>query len=304
MATPRRLIDRVRRTLPTLSALSLLLASPAWADCRGMVVHAHRGAPAQPENSLSAVRAALAGDWDGVEIDMQQLASRRWVLHHDLETSRTTSLQRRSVSQLDDGMWREIRLKGRDGRITSEPPPFLDDVLREVSRNGGKVLNAEIKQTASCQAIQVLMDSLSAGVPQGNWFLTSISRSHLQCARQKDPQGYLGLIVLDPRSLASQDQRTSRWSGHLANTRIDRAWLQTFIREVGSPAGVHVDDVTLSASPDLLAAARELGVSVFTYSLRGDRQHADTLSKAAKRTGLLPSGAIIDAGAKQFCSML
>src|ERR1035437_3615233 len=137
-------------------ALALLAgATSATADCQGMVLHAHRGEENLPENSLAAVRAALTGNWDGVEIDVQQLRDRQWVIQHDPVLGRTTSVERRLVSDIDSAVWREIKLKDRKGKITAEPAPFLNEMLRAVSDVDYKVVNAEIKQLfKNCDAGQ------------------------------------------------------------------------------------------------------------------------------------------------------
>lgn len=53
-----------------------------------MKVQAHRGAGNAPENSLSALRNAYFGTWDGVETDLQLLGDGSLVVHHDLLTGR------------------------------------------------------------------------------------------------------------------------------------------------------------------------------------------------------------------------
>lgn len=45
-------------------------------------------------------------------------------------------------------------------------------------------------------------------------------------------------------------------------------------------------------------------MAVFTYHLGSDREHAENLRQYAKRTGLLPSGAIVDGDPSKFCQVL
>lgn len=283
--------------------LLVLATAPAWADCRGMVLHAHRGAPTAPENSAAAVRQALDGDWDAVEIDLQALRDGAWVLHHDAQLGRTTSLRGRAVRDLDSAVWREVRLKDRQGRQGSEPAAWLSDIAPAVQAAQAKVLNAEIKQIgASCEAVQQLGSGLQAQIPSGRWFLTSIDRRQLECVRRADPHGYLGQIVLDPQALARQGGAAA--AGRLAPPVLDLAWLRRLQQEVGAPVGVHVDINTLAANPRLLGDARTLGMPVFTYHLGPDRQHAEALRAQARRSGLLPTGAIIDGLPAAFCELL
>ncbi len=303
--------DAARRPSPLLTALlaaALLVApaAPAWAGCHGLQLHAHRGAPGGPENSLSAVQQAWDGAWDGAEIDVQTLRDGRWVLHHDLKLGRTTSLQGRATTELPSEAWREVRVKDRQGRLTAEAAPFLADLATQLPARDDKVLNIELKQlNPSCQAVEGVVQGLSRSRPDGRWFLTAIDRRVLQCVRRADRQGYLGLIVLDPQALAREaPARAQPLAQRVKPPVLDRAWLQRLQQEVGSPVGVHVDINTLGANPALLADALALGVPVFTYHLGPDREHATALRRQARGSGLLPTGAIIDGTPAAFCDQL
>ena len=298
-------IERGKRLLATLALCAFALSpSAALADCLGMALHSHRGSDAAPENSLSAVRLALDGNWDGVEIDIQQLRDRQWVLHHDPRLGRTTSLQGRMVRDIDSNAWREVRLRDRRGRLVGEHAPFLGEVLEAVAARSDKVLNVEIKQiNGSCEAAQQAAAELSRGLPGGHWFLTAIDRRQLQCIRRFDPDVYLGQIVLDGQALARKTGLRPS-SFRVPPTVLDSAWLQRMQREVGGPVGVHVDINTLKANPNLLADAGALNMAVFTYHLGPDKEHAAALSAYASRSGLLPSGAIIDGNATAFCNLI
>lgn len=306
--TPDRRPVRTGRTRLAALALSLSLMSLpglAQASCQGMVLHAHRGSPNAPENALSAVQQALASTWDGAEIDIQQLRDGHWVLHHDLQLGRTTSLQGRRVADLDSGTWREIRMKDRRGRVTAEKAPFLSDVAEAAGRHADKVLNVEIKQNfTDCQPAQQAASTLADRLPGGQWFLTAIDRRHLLCARQIDPNGYLGQIVLDAQALAlASDNRLARANAaRLRAPLIDQAWLRQLQSEVGGgPLGIHIDINTLQRNPGLLARAREMNVPVFTYFLGSDKVHAEALAATRRQEGLLPSGAIINGQPEAFC---
>jgi glycerophosphoryl diester phosphodiesterase len=286
-----------------LTASLSAIAISAAADCGGIVLHAHRGAPEHPENSLPAVRAALAGSWDGVEIDLQQLRDGTSVLHHDPLLGRTTSLRGRTTGSLDATAWREVRLKNRKGELTREPPPFLEEVLG-VMKDSPKVLNAEIKQSFSnCAVAERTVRAMREGREGGQWFVTAIERAHLRCARQVDPAGYLGIIVLDLQSAALQERRIAE-PLRVPQPQLDARWLEVLQREVGAPVGVHLDIHTLASQPAILAMARDRGMPVFTYSLADDRRHAETLRRVAERTQLWPTGAVIDGDPDAFCRAL
>jgi len=142
--------------------------------------------------------------------------------------------------------------------------------------------------------------TLHEGRPGGQWFVTAIDRGHLRCARQFDPAGYLGVIVLDPQSAAIQDKRIPN-PMRVPQPQLDARWLDTLQREVGAPVGVHLDVHTLASQPAILTMARERGMPVFTYSLADDRRHAEALRKVAERTKLWPTGVIIDGDPDAFC---
>ena len=89
------------------AALALLLtmcSGLAHAECLGMKVQAHRGAGNAPENSLSALRNAYFGTWDGIETDLQLLGDGSWVVHHDVLTGRVVDTDRKST-RLNSSHW-------------------------------------------------------------------------------------------------------------------------------------------------------------------------------------------------------
>jgi glycerophosphoryl diester phosphodiesterase len=99
------------------------LAGPPW-------LLGHRGAPREaPENTLAALRRALAIGLDGVEYDVRAAKGGDLVLLHDATLDRTTdrkgALARCGLSELhgiDAGGWFAKRFVG-------EPVPLLDEAL-------------------------------------------------------------------------------------------------------------------------------------------------------------------------------
>lgn len=91
-------------------------------------VVAHRGASGEaPENTLAAVRRAIARDADAVEVDVQRTRDGALVLLHDTSLARTTDARRvfphrspwlvhdftlEEVQQLDAGGWHSPRFVG------------------------------------------------------------------------------------------------------------------------------------------------------------------------------------------------
>lgn len=290
---------------------ALLAAALPWsgvsAACLGMQVHAHRGAPALPENSLASIRAAYAGAWDGVEIDMQRLKDGNWVLHHDLLTGRTVGgVGRKAVLQLSSAQWRDATLTGAGG---GTPPPFLDDALRVAAAQPGKTFNAELKVVyRDCAPVSKLVAGMKAALPHGNWMITSAFPEALRCVRGTDRQGYLGLIVFDPRhaesvggSSLSGTALGKYVSQRTTAPKLTRQWLANLAATVGAPVGVHVDALTLAANPQLLRDAAAQSVRVFVYAVGGDAALAQQLRASKQREGYLPSGVIIDGDAQAFC---
>jgi glycerophosphoryl diester phosphodiesterase len=296
-------MKRNKKLLPLV--LLLALGAPATrADCLGMALHAHRGSHDAPENSSRAVLRAFEGRWDGAEIDIQRLGDQAWILHHDPVLGRTTTLQKRRSANIDSATWSEIRLRNRKGGVSTERAPFLADVLDAVEADDGKVLNVEIKEfNNDCRAAQDAARLLGERRPNGQWFLTSIDRAQLQCVRQVDRRGYVGQILLDAKSLLRQGG-FGQAGRRVVQKSPDAAWLERLKQDVGAPVGVHVDAAMLAADPALLERARAAGVAIFTFSLSGDREHVQALRNAAARTRLLPSGAVIDGAADQFCQAL
>ena len=296
-------LDRRGRFVAGLAPFVLaLLPQLSGAACLGMALHAHRGSAQYPENSLSAVRSALGGGWDGVEIDAQQLRDGQWVLHHDPVTSRHASLPSQVVRSLDSTAWRALRLPARHGGTSDERAAFLSDVAAAAAPNP-QVLNVEIKQVFDqCRTAASLAQELGAAVPSGRWFLTSLDRRHLACARQADRQGYLGLIVVDPRSMALNDRTAAAAARYLKPLNLSADWLRRVKIDIAAPVGVHVDVQSLKDNPGLMRDAAAQGVAVFTYSLSGDAAHVQALRDNHARSGFRPSGAVIDGDPAAFCA--
>jgi len=286
--------------------MALLAAPPAHAACFGMQVHSHRGNGQAPENSLDALRAAYQGGFDGVETDLQMLGDRAWVVHHDQATGRVVRTAAPApVNSLRSADWRAARMTLR-GAATNEAPPFVGDLASLAATYPQATLNAEIKTVAACQDVGALVQQLRGEVGHGNWFLTSPVEANLRCARQADREGYLGMIVLDPRNAqALGNSRATRFIAQRAQApRLDRNWLNGLQGRVGAPVGVHVDARTLDANGRLLADAAALAMPVFVYAVEGDSALAASLQRARRTSGMWPSGAIVDGSAEAFCAKL
>lgn len=120
------------------------------------LVVAHRGASAEaPENTLAAVRRAIARDADLVEVDVQRTKDGALVLLHDTTLARTTNVRQlfprrapwlvsdftaEEIGRLDAGGWHSQQFAG-------ERVPTLDHLV-EVLRHSRTGLLLELKAVA------------------------------------------------------------------------------------------------------------------------------------------------------------
>lgn len=126
-------------------------------------VVAHRGASAEaPENTLAAVRRAIARDADTVEVDVQRTKDGALVLLHDTSLARTTNVRRvfprRSpwlvsdftldeITRLDAGSWHSEKFAG-------ERIPTLEQLIDALAPTAVGLL-LEIKAAALHSGIAV-----------------------------------------------------------------------------------------------------------------------------------------------------
>jgi glycerophosphoryl diester phosphodiesterase len=117
-----------------LLALSLgllaVVGGPALAHAGGTLLAAHRGgAKLWPENSLLAFKNAIALGADFLEFDVHLSKDGQVVVIHDPTLERTTTgvgaVSDRTLADL-----RTLRLKDRDGKVTEELVPTLNDVAQ------------------------------------------------------------------------------------------------------------------------------------------------------------------------------
>ncbi len=128
-----------------LGGLALVAVALAWSPpiigapdaVLSVDVHAHRGgAGLAPENTLAAVRAALALGVDVIELDLHAAADGEIVVIHDATLERTTNgrgyvraAALAGLQQLDAGAWFHPRFAG-------ERIPALRDVLTAIGQAG------------------------------------------------------------------------------------------------------------------------------------------------------------------------
>jgi glycerophosphoryl diester phosphodiesterase len=195
----------VRRAL----ARSNVVTEQGRADRMPLVI-AHRGASADaPENTLSAVRAALVRDSDLIEVDVQRSKDGALVLMHDTTLSRTTNVRKlfpnrgpwlvgqftyAELSRLDAGSWKAPQFAG-------EKIPTLEQVVEVVqgSRSG---LLLELKAPALYPGVvrevtTALAQStgyLHSAIAAGRLVIESFSREAIAACKNAEPSIPVGLI--------------------------------------------------------------------------------------------------------------
>jgi len=101
---------------------------------------AHRGGAALwPENTEAAFAGALALGIDLLELDVHPSADGEIVVIHDATLERMTEGAGPVRAQPASAL-RTLRVRGRDGVLTGERVPLLDDVLALAARAGAELL--------------------------------------------------------------------------------------------------------------------------------------------------------------------
>jgi glycerophosphoryl diester phosphodiesterase len=161
-----------------------------------VVITAHRGASrAAPENTLAAIRAAIAEGADWAEIDVQLTSDGAVVVMHDTDLLRIAKDPRRVVAtplaelrKIDAGGWFDARFKG-------EQIPTLAEVLDEAGR-GGLTLNIELKPSGNEGPLAMRVASVlrEKGALERS-VVTSLSTVALQEMRKAEPGARIGQIL-------------------------------------------------------------------------------------------------------------
>jgi glycerophosphoryl diester phosphodiesterase len=159
------------------------------------LVTAHRGSSAEaPENTLSAIRLAIAQGADGVEIDVQEAGDGTLVLLHDEDLQRVAGdprgvweLDHAALAKLEAGAWFSPRFAG-------EPIPTLAEVL-DLAR--GRIgLNIELKHHGHEQhLVESALDLVRAAGMGGDCLLTSEDLGALRRVNDLAPHMRIGWIV-------------------------------------------------------------------------------------------------------------
>lgn len=138
------LIAILAATVPAIGWVLLVEPPPSSAvepRPRPLVI-AHRGFGSHaPDNSLSAVRMAIAHSMDGVDLDAQLSADGHVVMFHDFSVDGTGRVRDLTLPEL-----RALDLGAKfDPRFAGERIPTFEEVIRLV--NGRMILMVELKVT-------------------------------------------------------------------------------------------------------------------------------------------------------------
>lgn len=208
----------------TTSAFKDTGAGPSWVPDRRVQVIAHRGASAAaPENTLSAVRAAVACGADGVEIDVRRSRDGEFVVVHDATLGRTTDVPRRrwrrsgprvedltlkQLRRLDAGSWKGSSFVGERiptlvevlELVASTPARLLIEVKRPVGSGPRDVLDlAALLESASLPHRRITVQSFDCRVPRD--------------LREKLPGVTLAVLT---RSIQGNLGEYSRWADQMS----------------------------------------------------------------------------------------
>ncbi|WP_370598947.1 glycerophosphodiester phosphodiesterase [Plesiomonas shigelloides] len=160
-----------------------------------ILITAHRaGAARGPENTVAALRQAIAEKADYAEIDVQTAADGELVVMHDADLmriagdpARVADLSHQEIQQRDAGAWHSEAFRG-------EPVPTLRQMLDEARGRIG--LNIELKYNRPDPTLAAAVVAMlqKEGMTQ-QVVITSLEAKAIEEVRKLDPSIRTGLIV-------------------------------------------------------------------------------------------------------------
>ena len=181
-----------------------------------MKVVAHRGASGEaPENTLAAVRRAIARDADSVEVDVQRTKDGALVLLHDTTLVRTTDVRRRyprrapwlvsdftfaEIAGLDAGGWHSPQFAG-------ERIPTLEQLVDLIAPTRVGLL-VELKAVALhpgladdvAAALRAVPGHLDRAVAAGGLVVQSFDQAAMRRHKAIEPRVPVGVLGTPPRA--------------------------------------------------------------------------------------------------------
>jgi glycerophosphoryl diester phosphodiesterase len=238
-------------------------------------LYAHRlGRDAGPDSSRAALRATLAGSFDGVETDVCLTADGRLVLLHDPQVE-TCTTARGWARQMPWSQLRTARLLDRRGAPTGETPMLLEELLDAVPRD--LVVQIEVKAYAD----PLLAGATAAAVARvvGDRDRVEVLSFHVAACEQAAREGITARLVTWADYAPDALGQWARRSG-VAGVCIEHFLLHPELMARLRAHGLSVSTGTIN-DPELAARAAVLGVDAITSdrpaALR-DRMAADAIA--------------------------
>ncbi|TGE85163.1 glycerophosphodiester phosphodiesterase [Pseudoalteromonas sp. KS88] len=184
-----------------------------------MKIFAHRGASGSyPENTQSAIKAAVDILVDGIEVDVQSCLD-DYMIIHDTWLDRTTSgrgkvnnLTREQIQQFDAG--------------NGEYVPTLSQLLDWV--NNSTLINLELKHTFSLDKFVTLIEASVAAnkLSRDNLLVSSFDHHQLMWLKQQLPWVKIGALTASiPINYAEFAQRLHAYSIHIDKNFINHEFV-------------------------------------------------------------------------------
>jgi len=215
-------------------------------------VAAHRGgALLWPENSLLAFRNAIALGADFLELDVHLSADGAVVVIHDPTLDRTTTgvgaVRDHTLSEL-----RPLRLRDKDGKVTDEVIPTLEEVVGLAAPTNVRLL-LEIKVNARRERYPAIEENVIAILDRHQMTFRTIviafEEEPVRRVRQLRPDVMVGALY-SPRTL-KQKRSTLEWG-------LER------LRRLGARVvGIHQELVT----SQVVEQVREAGLALAVWTV-------------------------------------
>jgi glycerophosphoryl diester phosphodiesterase len=185
-----------------------------------MLIFAHRGASGtEPENTLRAIKAALAMDIDGIEIDIYEADKKLFVIH-DRWLHRTIT----GIGKIDQH--NTEYLQSLDAGL-GERIPTLDEVLLLVA--GKCIINIELKGINNISLLFSYIDNAinNSVLTIDNILLSSFNHPLLYNIHQQRPEFTIGAITACiPLEYAKFAKRLNANSVHIDINFINQIFVE------------------------------------------------------------------------------
>jgi len=252
--------------LPALIGAILLVSTTVAGPATRIAAH-RGGAALAPENSLAAFRNAIALGADALEFDVHRSSDGELVVIHDATLERTTT----GIGAVGDATLAELRtlrLKARDGGVTTERVPTLAEVLDLAAPSGVEVL-PEIKTARGGGHYPAIEETLLAQLDRHHFGTratiqafdeTTIRRLHALAAGQRT---MLLVSASRLRTAAAEPVQAVRWASAVgaSDLGLDFRTIDGAVVAAARAAQVRLAAWTVNTEPDLRRML-ELGVDV------------------------------------------